>query len=66
MKVVIDMNLTPAWVEFMAANGLEAQHWSAVGSRALLMTPSCLGRARMATWSSHTISILGHCSPSLD
>lgn len=32
MKVVIDMNLTPAWVEFLAANGLEAQHWSAVGS----------------------------------
>lgn len=32
MKVVIDMNLTPAWVEFLATNGIEAQHWSAVGS----------------------------------
>jgi len=31
VKVLVDMNLAPAWVEFFAANGLEASHWSAVG-----------------------------------
>ena len=30
MKLVVDMNLT-RWVEFLAANGIEAVHWSTVG-----------------------------------
>ncbi|HEX2122733.1 MAG TPA: DUF5615 family PIN-like protein [Thermoanaerobaculia bacterium] len=31
MKILIDMNLTPAWVEFFAARGIESVHWSTVG-----------------------------------
>jgi predicted nuclease of predicted toxin-antitoxin system len=31
VKVLVDMNLSPAWVEFLAAAGLEAVHWSNVG-----------------------------------
>ena len=31
MKLLIDMNLSPAWVETFAAAGFEAIHWSAVG-----------------------------------
>jgi predicted nuclease of predicted toxin-antitoxin system len=31
MKILIDMNLSPAWVRFLAAHGMEAMHWSAVG-----------------------------------
>ncbi|HEU4888108.1 MAG TPA: DUF5615 family PIN-like protein [Thermoanaerobaculia bacterium] len=31
MKIVIDMNLTPAWVEFFATRGIESVHWSDVG-----------------------------------
>ncbi|HXU65620.1 MAG TPA: DUF5615 family PIN-like protein [Polyangia bacterium] len=31
MKLLVDMNLPPRWVEFLAANGIEAAHWSAVG-----------------------------------
>ena len=31
MKVVIDMNLSPRWIEVFERNGLHAVHWSAVG-----------------------------------
>ncbi len=31
MKLVIDMNLGPAWVPFLAERGHEAAHWSNVG-----------------------------------
>ena len=31
MKVLIDMNLSPEWVETLRANGIEALHWSKVG-----------------------------------
>lgn len=33
MKLLIDMNLSPRWVEVLAHAGLEAFHWSQVGSR---------------------------------
>jgi predicted nuclease of predicted toxin-antitoxin system len=31
VKILIDMNLTPAWVKFLAGRGVESVHWSAVG-----------------------------------
>ena len=31
MRLLIDMNLTPAWVEFFAQYQIEAIHWSAIG-----------------------------------
>jgi predicted nuclease of predicted toxin-antitoxin system len=31
MRLVVDMNLPPRWVGFLAANGIEAVHWSQVG-----------------------------------
>lgn len=31
MKLLIDMNLSPAWVEALRRNGFESVHWSAVG-----------------------------------
>src|SRR5687767_13102083 len=31
MKIVIDMNLTPAWVPFLQGQGWEAIHWTEVG-----------------------------------
>lgn len=36
MKIVIDMNLTPAWVEFFAARGIESTHWSRAGNPSAL------------------------------
>ena len=32
MKVLVDMNLSPAWIRYLEAGGVEAQHWSNVGS----------------------------------
>jgi predicted nuclease of predicted toxin-antitoxin system len=31
VKILIDMNLTPAWVEYFATRGIESVHWSNVG-----------------------------------
>ncbi len=31
MKLVVDVNLPPRWVEFLATRGIEAVHWSQVG-----------------------------------
>ena len=32
MRLLIDMNLTPRWVEFLASGGHQAAHWSSIGS----------------------------------
>ena len=32
MKLLVDMNLSPAWVEFLRQNGWEAAHWSSLGN----------------------------------
>lgn len=31
MKILVDMNLSPLWVDFLQSNGIEAKHWSKVG-----------------------------------
>lgn len=31
MKILVDMNLAPAWIAYFREHGLEAVHWSAVG-----------------------------------
>jgi predicted nuclease of predicted toxin-antitoxin system len=32
MKILLDMNISPQWVEFFQSNSFEALHWSAVGN----------------------------------
>lgn len=32
MKILLDMNLPPAWVPYIEAGGHEARHWSNIGS----------------------------------
>jgi predicted nuclease of predicted toxin-antitoxin system len=32
MKILVDMNLSPGWVEFLLNAGFEAVHWSQVGA----------------------------------
>jgi predicted nuclease of predicted toxin-antitoxin system len=32
MKILVDMNLSPAWVNFLTSAGYEAAHWSEIGS----------------------------------
>ena len=31
MKLLVDMNLSPQWVEFLRESGWETKHWSTVG-----------------------------------
>ncbi len=31
MKLLLDMNLSPNWVEYLRASGLDAVHWSDIG-----------------------------------
>ncbi|MBW1778299.1 MAG: DUF5615 family PIN-like protein [Deltaproteobacteria bacterium] len=31
MKIVIDMNLSPQWVDFLNRTGHECIHWSEIG-----------------------------------
>jgi predicted nuclease of predicted toxin-antitoxin system len=32
MKILVDMNLSPKWADFLIENGIEAVHWSFIGS----------------------------------
>jgi predicted nuclease of predicted toxin-antitoxin system len=32
MKILVDMNLSPGWVDFLIEAGFEAAHWSKVGA----------------------------------
>ncbi len=32
MKLLVDMNLSPRWVEIFATAGIEAAHWSTLGA----------------------------------
>jgi predicted nuclease of predicted toxin-antitoxin system len=34
MKLLVDMNLTPDWVQYLSKAGLQAVHWSSVGGNA--------------------------------
>ncbi len=31
MKILVDMCLSPTWIEYLAGQGIEAQYWSQVG-----------------------------------
>lgn len=31
MKLLVDMNLSPSWVAYLQSQGVEAEHWSAIG-----------------------------------
>jgi predicted nuclease of predicted toxin-antitoxin system len=32
MKLVVDMNLSPRWISFLAGARIQAQHWSTIGA----------------------------------
>lgn len=31
MKLIVDMNLSPRWVDLLVSVGFEAAHWSSIG-----------------------------------
>ena len=45
MKLLIDMNLRPHWVEYLSAAGFEAVHWSRLGA-SMAPDTAILARAR--------------------
>jgi predicted nuclease of predicted toxin-antitoxin system len=45
VKILVDMNLTPAWVEFFATRNIESVHWSEVGDPKAL-DPEIMAYAR--------------------
>jgi predicted nuclease of predicted toxin-antitoxin system len=32
MRFLVDMNLSPAWVDYLVASGFEAVHWAQIGA----------------------------------
>jgi len=32
MKILIDMNLSPKWADYLTENGIDAVHWSSIGT----------------------------------
>ena len=38
MKLLVDMNLSPRWINTLAAAGIESAHWSTLGARNALDT----------------------------
>jgi len=32
MKILIDMNLSPRWVDYLVENDIDAVHWTSIGS----------------------------------
>ena len=54
MKLLVDMNLSPRWVDALVAEGIEAVHWSTVG-RATAPDVEIMGYARL-----HGFVVLTH------
>jgi predicted nuclease of predicted toxin-antitoxin system len=54
VKILIDMNLTPAWVEFFAARDIASSHWSDVGD------PKALDPEIMAFAREHRLVVFTH------
>ncbi len=54
MKLVVDMNLSPGWVEALSTQGIDAVHWSAVGR------PNATDRDVMSWAAANGYSVLTH------
>lgn len=53
MKLLLDMNLSPEWVEFFEEHDLEAVHWATVGNPRA-SDPEILAWARQGEWTLFT------------
>lgn len=54
MKLLIDMNLSPQWVEFLEGHGFDTVHWSSVGN------PRAADKTIIAWAREHSRVILTH------
>ena len=53
MKILLDMNLPPAWVEFLENEGFQAIHWSNVG-------PYDASDKEIMTWAKEQVMLFLH------
>jgi predicted nuclease of predicted toxin-antitoxin system len=54
MKILLDMNLSPVWVDFLKNEGFEAVHWSTLGD------PRALDSLIMQWAAEHGFVVLTH------
>jgi predicted nuclease of predicted toxin-antitoxin system len=54
MRLLLDMNLSPAWVRFLEENAFEAVHWSTVGEL------TAIDAAIMAWARDHSFVVITH------
>jgi predicted nuclease of predicted toxin-antitoxin system len=54
MRVLVDMNLSPAWAKFLSDKGISATHWSGVGAA------NAADREIMAYAAEHNYIVLTH------
>jgi predicted nuclease of predicted toxin-antitoxin system len=54
MRLLVDMNLSPRWVDVLCANGFAAVHWASVGN------PRAADREIMAHAAEHQWVVLTH------
>jgi predicted nuclease of predicted toxin-antitoxin system len=65
VKIVVDMNLTPAWVEFFATHNIESTHWSDIGNpKALDPEIMDFARAHRLVVFTHDLDFGAHFFPS--
>lgn len=49
MNLLVDMNLSPRWIEFLAREGINAVHWSTVG-QGQATDAEIMAHAKAAGW----------------
>lgn len=54
MKLLVDMNLSPRWVEVLSSAGIDSVHWSTVGP------PNASDREVMAWAAANGLTVLTH------
>lgn len=54
LKLLVDMNLSPSWVDALTGRGIEAVHWSAIGD------PRAADRDLMAWARAHGYVVFTH------
>jgi predicted nuclease of predicted toxin-antitoxin system len=54
MRILLDMNLSPAWEEFLESEGFEVTHWSSVGD------PSAADSTLMTWATAHGFVVFTH------
>jgi hypothetical protein len=63
VKLLVDMNLSPSWVDRLARHGFEAVHWSTIGAATApdSRNPDLGERARLRPYHERSRLLLNPC-----